>query len=867
MALLEVRDLTFTYPDSSAPALRGVSFALESGGFAALCGPSGGGKSTLLRLLKPGLAPGGNQSGTVLFDGAPLQSLFERRAAEEIGFVGQDPAAQIVTDKVWHELTFAMESLGVAPDEMHRRVAETAAFFGIQTWFHRRTDELSGGQMQLLNLAAVMTLQPKLLLLDEPTAQLDPIAAAEFLDVLQKLNAELGVTVLLCEHRLENVLPLCDSALVLDAGALLCCGDVPFVGQFLSENNHPFALALPTAMRVFASVKSDLPCPVSVLQGQDFLREFAKTHPLQPTVAVEPAPLCGPPVLEAKEVFFRYDKNAPSVLHHFSLAAHRGELLCLLGGNGAGKTTALRVLSGRLSPQHGDANCTGKAALLPQDPTLLFFKSTLGEDLNLSSPDISEQELSRIIALCRLDGLLERNPFDLSGGERQRAALAKLLLQKPDVLLLDEPTKGFDAAFKEEFAALLTELKAQRVCIVMVSHDVEFCAAHADRCALLFDGGVTGEAPTHDFFKSNRFYTTAARRMAQDLLPDAITANDVIKSLGGVLPQNRLQPENKPLPQPEPAQKKQPPLPLWRKVLAAVCGAGALGTLVFALQKGDLQTLTDASGVTQAGKTQLLFYAVFFVLSMGAALLLSRKPTALKNRLTEPEPRGGTIISVVCVLLGVPTLLCGVHLFGTRGFYYLALALLLEAMLPFFLRFERRKPSAQELAVLASLCALNVAGRAAFFMLPQFKPVLALTVLVGVTLGAQRGFLVGAVTMLVSNILFSQGPWTPWQMFAMGLVGALAGWLAHCGVLHRSRLSLSVFGAVSALVVYGGILNPASALLWGGEALNAKILLSYYVTGLPMDLVHACASFFFLWILSEPMLEQLSRVRRKLDAG
>ncbi len=865
MALLEVGNLTFTYPGAAAPALRSVGFALENGDFAALCGPSGGGKSTLLRLLKPGLAPGGTQSGTVLFEGTPLQSLPDRRAAEEIGFVGQDPAAQIVTDKVWHELTFAMESLGVAPDEMHRRAAEVAAFFGIQTWFHRRTDELSGGQQQLLNLAAVMTLQPKLLLLDEPTAQLDPIAAAEFLDVLQKLNGELGVTILLCEHRLENVLPLCGTALVLDGGALLCSGDVPSVGRFLSEQHHPFALALPTAMRVFAGVKSNLPCPVSVRQGQEFLREYAKTHPLLPVKTPEPAALTEAAVLEAKEVFFRYDKNAPQVLHHFSFAAHRGELLCLLGGNGAGKTTALRVLSGALSPQHGDVRCAGTAALLPQDPTVLFFKSTLSEDLRLAEPDPAA--VARAVSLCRLEGLLERNPFDLSGGERQRAALAKLLLQNPDVLLLDEPTKGFDAAFKESFAALLDELKAQGVCIVMVSHDVEFCAAHADRCALLFDGAVTAEGPARSFFKGNRFYTTAARRMAHELLPEAVTANDVILSLGGVLPQNVPLKVNEPLPQQGPAQKKQPPLPLWRKVLAAVCGAGALGTLVFALQKGDLQTLTDAAGVTQAGKTQLLFYAVFFALMMGAALLLSRKPTASEHRLTGPELRGGTMISVVCVLLGVPTLLCGVHLFGTRGFYYSALALLLEAMLPFFLRFEQRKPSAQELAVLASLCALNIAGRAAFFMLPQFKPVLALTVLVGAALGTQRGFLVGAVTMLVSNVLFSQGPWTPWQMFAMGLVGALAGWLARWGVLHRSRLSLSVFGAVSALLVYGGILNPASALLWGGEVLNAKILLSYYVTGLPMDLVHACASFFFLWVLSEPMLEQLSRVRLKLDAG
>ena len=863
MAQLRVDNLTFAYAGATAPALRGVGFAVEKGAFCALCGMSGSGKSTLLRLLKPGLAPAGEASGTLTFDGVPLHTLSDRRAAADIGFVGQNPAAQIVTDKVWHELVFGMESLGFSPDEMRRKAAETAAFFGIRDWFHRRTDELSGGQMQLLNLAAVTVLQPKLLLLDEPTAQLDPVAAEAFLDALQKLNRELGVTVLICEHRLENVLPLCDEAFVLDSGRLLCAGSVPEVGAALKQQNHPFALAMPTAMRVFESVESALPCPVSVRQGQAFLRAFSQTHPLKPVEDDAPA-APGEIVLEAKEVFFRYGKDAPQVLRDFSLAARRGELLCLLGGNGAGKTTALRVLAGQLSAQHGEVCRAGTIAMLEQDPTLLFLKPTVGEDLRLAAPEMSDAELDRVCSLCRLQGLLDRHPFDLSGGEQQRAALAKLLVQKPAILLLDEPTKGFDAAYKAEFAALLGKLKAQGVCVVMVSHDIEFCAAHADRCAMLFDGAVTAVSPARAFFCGNRFYTTAAHRMAHDLLPDAVTANDIIQSIGGALPQPL--PCSAPVQIARPAEPEQPkPLPFWRKTAAAVCGAGALGTLIFALTRGDLQTLTDAAGVTPAGKTQLLFYGVFFALLFAAVLLLRQKPTAPVSPFDRRKDPRGALITAGAVLLGVPTLLLGVRAFGTRGFYFLALALLLEAMLPFFLRFERRRPAARELVVLASLCALNVAGRAAFFMLPQFKPVLAFTVLVGVALGAERGFLVGAVTMLVSNVLFSQGPWTPWQMFAMGLVGALAGWLAQCGVLRPTRLSLSLFGAASAVLIYGGILNPASALLWGGEALNANVILSYYVTGLPMDLVHAGASFLFLWVLAQPMLEQLGRVRRKLE--
>ena len=864
MALLEVRQLSFTYPNAASPALGGVSFAVEPGAFWALCGPSGSGKSTLLRLLKPGLALNGETGGAVRFDGEDLRSLDRRRAAAEIGFVGQNPAAQLVTDKVWHELVFGMESLGVPQAEMRRRAAETAAFFGIEPLFHRRTDALSGGQMQLLNLAAVMTLRPKLLLLDEPTAQLDPIAAEEFLLALQKTARELGTAVLLCEHRLEHVLPLCGGMLVLEEGRVLCGGDVPSVGAFLLASEHPFSLALPTAMRVHGSVQTDLPCPVSVQQGRDFLCAYLADH------AAEPLPVLPPPAeekaaaLEAKEVFFRYAKDAAPVLHDFSLAAFPGELLCVLGGNGAGKTTALRVLAGQLSPQQGRVRRAGTAAFLPQDPTLLFLKNNLSADLKAAAPDADEKDVERIVALCCLQGLLERHPFDLSGGEQQRAALAKLLLTKPDILLLDEPTKGFDAAFKAEFAALLLELRAQGVCVVMVSHDVEFCAAHADRCALLFDGALAAQAPTRAFFGGNRFYTTAASRMAYGLLPEAVTAKDIVTQIGGRLPKAPAAPDPAPAPQTAPQKQPDKPLPLWRKVCAALCGCGALGALIAALRQGDLQALTDAQGVTAAGANLLWFYAVFFALLFAVALLLRRKteqpPCFPKSK---PSKRAGLAAALV-VLLSMPTLFLGVRFFGSRGFYQVALLLLFEAMLPFFLHFEGRRPPARELVVLASLCALNVAGRAAFFMLPQFKPVLTVTVIVGVVLGAERGFLVGAVTMLVSNVLFAQGPWTPWQMFAMGLVGALAGWLTQLGVLRKRRLPLAVFGALAAVLVYGGVLNPASALLWGGEALSVGVILSYYVTGLPMDLVHAAASFFFLWVLSEPLIEQLERVKVKL---
>ena len=210
------------------------------------------------------------------------------------------------------------------------------------------------------------------------------------------------------------------------------------------------------------------------------------------------------------------------------------------------------------------------------------------------------------------------------------------------------------------------------------------------------------------------------------------------------------------------------------------------------------------------------------------------------------------------------TLLIGVVYMERQQYGVLSLLVLLECMLPFFLTFEGRKPQARELVVIAVLCAISVAGRAAFFMLPQFKPVIAMTIIAGVALGGEGGFLVGALSMLVSNMFFSQGPWTPWQMFSMGIIGFLAGVLFRRGLLRRSRGSLCVFGAFSAIVIYGGIMNPASVLMWAGtETLTWKVLLTYYVTGFPVDCVHATATVFFLWIAAEPMLEKLDRIKVK----
>ena len=508
--VFRLEHFSFTYPQQRRRALDDVSLTVRPGQFWVLCGPSGCGKSTLLRQCKSVLTPHGAAEGGIFFEGVPLQDVPNRRQSSEIGFVLQSPEHQVVTDKVWHELAFGMESLGFDTPSIRRRVAEMASFFGIQDWFYKDVDQLSGGQKQLLSLASVMVLQPKVLILDEPTSQLDPIAASEFLQTLGRINRELGTTVILTEHRLEEALPLATDAAVLDGGRLLCTGTPSEVGRQLRDRGHGMFLAMPAAMRVWASVRSDAPCPVTVREGRDFLRLWSNDHTLRP-LPEEARPARGEPVLEGRGLFFRYEPGLPDVVKGLDITVRRGEFMALLGGNGAGKTTSLHLLSGALTPQRGEVKRTGRIGALPQNPQALFVKKTVREDLcevfdgQRIDPALRERRVAQAVSLCRLTELLDRHPYDLSGGEQQRAALCKVLLLDPEILLLDEPTKGLDAEFKQELASILRALTAGGVTILMVSHDVEFCARYAHRCALFFDGSIVTEDAPRAFFSGNSF--------------------------------------------------------------------------------------------------------------------------------------------------------------------------------------------------------------------------------------------------------------------------------------------------------------------------------------------------------------------------
>ena len=870
MEVFTIHHLNFAYPEQEKNAISDLTLSVQPGEFLVLCGPSGCGKSTLLRQLKTVLAPHGRRSGEILFDGRNLDEIDQREQSEKIGFVQQSPENQIVTDKVWHELAFGLESLGYDTPTIRRRVAEMASFFGIQTWFYKPVTELSGGQKQLLNLASVMVLQPKVLILDEPTSQLDPIAASDFLATLGKINRELGTTILLTEHRLEEAFGFASRVAVMDGGWLLCTGTPAEVGAELKSSGNAMFLAMPAAMRVWAATDSKAACPVSVCEGRSWLLDYAKTHELKEIPETKnPAPDTQT-VVSAQELWFKYEQDAPDVVKGLSLQLHKGEFLALLGGNGTGKTTTLKLLANLKKAYRGELSITGSVGLLPQNPQALFVKPTVREDLLeiLPKAERKSERLSQVVSLCKLQDLLDRHPYDLSGGEQQRAALAKILLLNPDTLLLDEPTKGLDAEFKQVFGQILRTLQASGVAILMVSHDIEFCAKYADRCALFFDGNIVTEAEPRTFFSGNSFYTTAANRMARDVLPQAVTPEDVITACGGdVEPEPELPAYERILPESKTEKAGVKKLPVWRKILAAVFGIVSLVLIIQAIGVTDLTKLIDAGGMTALAGEQLKLYGILLVSLLVFALSISRKAEwpdyLIQTPVEKRKLKKRTIAATLLILLLIPlTLFVGVYYFAGRKYYFISLLILLECTLPFFLIFEGRKPQTRELVLIAVLVALNVAGRAAFFMLPEFKPVVAMTILAGVAFGGETGFLVGAMTMLASNMFFSQGVWTPWQMFAMGIIGWLAGVLYRKGVLRRDRLSLCIFGVIASTIVYGGIMNPASALMWS-QTINWKIIVSYYLTGVPIDLVRAMATFVFLWLGAEPMLEKLDRIKTK----
>ncbi|MGN1423938.1 MAG: ABC transporter ATP-binding protein [Oscillospiraceae bacterium] len=513
--LINTEELSFSYPDSHSAALDGVSISVPEGSFTVLCGMSGCGKSTLLRLLKPGLAPNGKKSGSVKFRGEELGSLPPVVTAQKIGFVAQDPESQIVTDKVWHEIAFSAESVGIPPDEMRRRAAECSEYFGLERLFDSDTATLSGGEKQLVALASAAVLHPELLLLDEPTSQLDPIAAQSLIDAVIRLNRDFGVTVVIAEHRLEELLPAADRVIVMDNGRIAADCAPRDITAFL-PSDHPMLAAMPAAVRIFTRAGGEGSCPLSVREGRSnaACRIFLAEN--DPEERTRKAPV-GEPVMTARELWVSYGKNSPDALKTASLSLYGGEVYALLGGNGSGKSTLLKVLAGVVKPLSGKVKTArgAKLAYLPQNPCVIFGADSALEEL--TSRGLDKETAAAELERFGLTAVSGTNPLDLSGGEQQRLALAALLSGKPDILLLDEPTKGMDALSKERLCSLFGDIAASGAAVLVVTHDVSFAAQCADRCGLLFNGEIVSENEPKAFFGENYFYTTPLCRMARGI--------------------------------------------------------------------------------------------------------------------------------------------------------------------------------------------------------------------------------------------------------------------------------------------------------------------------------------------------------------
>ena len=468
MDAVRAQGFAFTYPDASAPTFGPLDWRVAEGSFTLLLGATGCGKTTLLRCLKPALAPAGAQEGALEVLGRAPAAFGAAEGAAQVGYVAQNPENQLVCDTVWHELAFGLENVGLGQDAMRRRVAEVAHFFGIEPWFRRSVAELSGGQKQMTTLAGTLAMQPRLLLLDEPTAQLDPVAEKNFLHALFRVNRELGITVVVATHAPEAMAEYATDMVELREGTLIRCFE-PRAGV--------------SAFRRSESV------PVAPASAQDDEAAYA---------------------VSLHDIHLRYARDADWVLRGCDLRVTAGSIHAVVGGNGCGKSTLLRAIARVVKPERGRVeNClAARQALLPQDPKTLFVCDTVAEELRewQANCGYDNAAIDGVLARFGLDARVSNHPYDLSGGQQQLLAFAKLLLTDPDLLLLDEPTKGLDAPSKLLVARTLCDLAQAGATVVLATHDLTFAALVADAATMLFDGEAVCTEPAAAFFAGNLFY-------------------------------------------------------------------------------------------------------------------------------------------------------------------------------------------------------------------------------------------------------------------------------------------------------------------------------------------------------------------------
>ncbi len=800
MEKITFKGLNFKYNLKKDMALNDINITISKGEFITLCGKSGSGKSTLLKHLKSSLSPKGDLSGEILIDGVNLVDIPERVQAKEIGFVSQSAENQLVADKVYHELAFTLESLSYSQEEIRNRVSETASFFGISEIISEDIFKLSGGQKQIVTLASVMILNPSFLILDEPTSQLDPIAAGEFFSVLKKINEELGTTIIISEHRLLDIIPLSSRVIVMENGKVIADGLPKDVGEKLYETKNEMFLSMPVPIRLYYGLgKDEKECPVTIKEGREWLknksfdnyifRENKKTENNNITVSL-------------KEVFFRYEKNGEDIIKNLSLDIYNKEIFAILGGNGTGKSTTLSLIAGVLKPYHGKIIYDSEikesdVILLPQNCQSFFLKDTVyGELTNTLLSKYGHIDVNKInetLKIFDLEKYINTHPYDLSGGEQQRLGLAKIFLLNPKIILLDEPTKGIDVHFKKTLYEILNSLRETGVTIIIVSHDIEFCASYADRCAMFFNGSVSAVEDSREFFKTKLFYTTVANKLSKGIINNVVLIDDI-----------------------------------------------------FSACKKDEQKFYE--------KKEKPVFKV--------------EPIETKKEIKIQTPKVKqkyNVLSILMVLIIIPlTVYYGLNFFGERKYYFISLLIALESLVLSIFKFENRKTKSGEIVVMAFMCAIAVISRVVFYMVPGVKPIIAIIIIGGLSLGKENGFMIGVFSALVSNMIFGQGFWTPYQMFAYGISGYIFGVLSEKNIIIKNRVLLSLSGAFVSFFVCGVLLDISSALTWQPN-INVHQFIPYIVMGIPFNLILSISTFVFLYILSNPMLKKLERIKEKFD--
>ena len=533
MAFLKAKNLSFRYLDDTF-TLSEVNFSLEKGDFCLVVGKTGCGKTTLLRLLKKEITPSGSLKGEVKINGLDLKDY----DSNKIVYMFQNPSRQIVSDKVYHEIVFGLEARGIEKEVMEAKLAEIVNYLDINDLLNKHTMELSGGEAQLVSLASLLVLDPEVILLDEASSQLDPLTRKKFLEILKRINQDFGITIILVEHNLEDVLEFTDKVIVLDQGKMLYFGVKDEAIDFLGNNEEYFNF-LPKTLQISKHLNLG-----NLLHLKDVKEALKSKYKNEINFEYE-IKIFEKEIIKAEELYYRYSKKERDVLEKLSLTVYDNEILGFVGGNGVGKTTLLKNLAGIRTFYSGKIEIAGKnikkykgnslyknlIAYLPQDPLTLFLKRTVGEDLGyyVKSLDLDKDLLNRLIKKFRIENLLEMSPYDLSGGELQKCAFTKILLSKPKILLLDEPTKGMDFSLREELKKILLALQKEGATIIIATHDLEFIASIADRVGIMFNGKVLSLTDSHSFFSNSNFYTTVASLASRKLYDKVITVPELVE--------------------------------------------------------------------------------------------------------------------------------------------------------------------------------------------------------------------------------------------------------------------------------------------------------------------------------------------------